>query len=126
MQQTFEDTEWDEENPIEPNEKVDEWLKLENIGDIIMGFYSDRGKETIYGKPVYYWHNVTFINAKTGKKTNYEKIGINNSGNLEFLLTEERLGEIYKLERIQDLPPKQKGYNPTHQFRLIPAKKKKQ
>jgi len=114
--------EFDDEHPIGENNNC-EWIKLENIGDILYGIFTDTTIESTYGKPVFFFNNATLQKSDTLEKKHYERIGINNSGNLQFLLTRERLGEFYKLLRVDDLPPKQKGMNPTHQFRLIPLKK---
>ena len=124
MKQTsLENIEWDDENPINKTQTVDTWIKLENIGDILTGVFTDVTKDSIYNRPIFFFNNATYFNNKTGEKTHYDRIGLNNSGNMSFWLTEENLGPI-KIIRKNDLPPKEKGMNPTHQFNFILPKEK--
>jgi len=121
MTQTrLEDLQYDEEHPI-GEQKIEAWIKLE-IGDTLYGAFIDTYEDDKYKNQKYIFQNVTHIHAKENTKQHFEKIGMNGTGNLPFLLTNDRLGEAYKIIRIEDLPRPDKP-NDAHQFRVFPVKK---
>jgi len=120
MTQTkLENLQYDEENPI-GEQKIEAWIKLE-IGDTLYGFFIDTYEDTKYGNQKYVFQNATIIHAKENKKEHYEKIGMNGTGNLPYLLTTKHLGNPYKIIRIENLPRPDKP-NDAHQFRVFPVK----
>lgn len=115
---------WDDKNPISENgSSVDEWIKLE-IGDTLIGVFVDKYEDPKYNRMKYFFSNVTIIKTKDSTKNNYNKIGMNTSGNLDFTLKdEELLGTPLKIIRMDDIPIEGKP-KPAHHFKIIKPKEK--
>jgi len=121
MQTNLENIEWDEKNEV-GNNTVDEWIKL-NIGDVLIGVYTDKYEDGTYNKMKYFFSNATIIRSD-GKKQKYDKVGLNSSGNLDFKINNnEILGTPLKIMRTQDKPIEGKP-NPAHQFVVYQPKNK--
>ena len=122
-QKNLENIEWDNENPISnSNITIDAWVKL-NIGDILIGIYIDKYTDPKYDNLKYIFQNATIIDSKKGTKETYNKIGINDSGNLKFTLdNNELLGTPLKIIREQDIPLEGRP-KPAHHFKIIQPKK---
>lgn len=101
-----------------------EWIKL-NIGDALIGIFVDRYKDTTYGHMKYIFQPANIIRIENGERETYDRIGMNSTGNLDYKLNAEILGQPLKILRITDLPPKQKGMNPIHQFSVYMEKQNK-
>ena len=121
MQKSLEDIEWDEENPISEN-TVDEWVKLE-IGDTLTGVYVDHYKDKKYDNNKFIFNNATIIRAKNNEKKHYNKIGMNSSGNLDFILNNDDTYGPLKIIRTEDGEKKDKP-NAPHHFIIIQPKQK--
>ena len=122
-QKKLEKIDWDDENPLNENvNNVEKWVKLQK-GDTLLGIYIDNYKDPKFKQMKYFFSNATIIKTEDNTKKHYKKIGINSSGNLDFILknNDQLLGTPLKIIRMDDIPLEGKP-KPAHHFKIIKPK----